>query len=130
MRYADYFLLNQRSASGLTFKVDVGRRRAGEDAVCFTGNKQWHQYIWFKGRNVQAHRIIYELAYGSVPDGYVIDHINRNPADNRPKNLRAVTKSANKKNTAPKVGTYRTILVSNPDGTTSRSYEYITKKGA
>lgn len=50
-----------------------------------------------KGRNIQAHRIAWALAYGRWPD-VEIDHINRNKADNRLINLREATPSENGRN--------------------------------
>lgn len=38
---------------------------------------------------------------GDIPDGCVIDHINRNPTDNRKENLRVATRSENGYNTGP-----------------------------
>ena len=38
------------------------------------------------------------LNFGAIPEGMVIDHINRNPSDNRIENLRVVTQSANLRN--------------------------------
>ena len=45
----------------------------------------------FKGRGVRAHRFSYELVFGRVPDGMVIDHLCRNRACVRPEHLEAVT---------------------------------------
>ena len=42
-----------------------------------------------------AHRVVWELTHGPIPDGMVIDHINRNPSDNRIENLRCVTQAVN-----------------------------------
>jgi hypothetical protein len=42
-----------------------------------------------------AHRIIWIIMVGSIPEGMGIDHINRNPYDNRLCNLRLATKSQN-----------------------------------
>jgi hypothetical protein len=33
------------------------------------------------------HRLVAELVYGSIPDGYHVHHINENPTDNRASNL-------------------------------------------
>lgn len=48
------------------------------------------------GEAYQAHRIVWKLLTGR--DASEIDHINRDKLDNRPKNLREVTRSANMKN--------------------------------
>lgn len=42
-----------------------------------------------------AHRIIWEMHYGPIPDGMVIDHINGDPWDNRLSNLRVATVQQN-----------------------------------
>jgi len=47
---------------------------------------------------VLAHRFVYEHFNGPIPDGLQIDHINRDKADNRISNLRAVTQLENMRN--------------------------------
>lgn len=47
--------------------------------------------------NTYAHRVAFALANGRWPVGE-IDHINRDKTDNRPSNLREVTKGQNQKN--------------------------------
>lgn len=42
-----------------------------------------------------AHRVIYEAARGPIPAGLEIDHVNGNKADNRARNLEAVTHAEN-----------------------------------
>jgi hypothetical protein len=44
---------------------------------------------------VGAHRVSYELAYGSIPDGMEIDHLCRNPSCVAPLHLEAVTHAEN-----------------------------------
>lgn len=48
----------------------------------------------------QAHRVIWELVYGAIEEGYVIDHIDGNPSNNSLSNLRLVTYSGNSRNRA------------------------------
>jgi hypothetical protein len=46
-------------------------------------------------RTVSAHRFAYELAYGAVPAGLVIDHLCRNRRSVNPGHLEAVTNREN-----------------------------------
>jgi len=44
-----------------------------------------------KNKTVYFHRYIWEQAYGAIPKGMVIDHINGNTLDNRIENLQCIT---------------------------------------
>lgn len=57
-------------------------------------------YLYVSGKGF-VHVLTYEAAHGSVPEGYVIDHINRIKTDNRLENLRAVPRGFNAANTDP-----------------------------
>lgn len=46
---------------------------------------------------VMEHRMIWEAVYGPIPDGYDIDHINRDHNDNRIENLRMLSHSEHAK---------------------------------
>lgn len=46
-----------------------------------------------KRDNYLAHRIVYKLVFGDEPE--TIDHVNLNPSDNRPENLRGASFSEN-----------------------------------
>lgn len=52
------------------------------------------------GKNRIAHRVIWEMIHGHIPSGMVVDHINRDPWDNRLCNLRLATHADNSKNKA------------------------------
>ncbi len=52
-------------------------------------------YVNCFGKMRKAHRIIWEMLHGPIPDGMLIDHINMNSADNRVENMRLATKSQN-----------------------------------
>ena len=53
------------------------------------------------GKTYRAHRIIWEMHNGPIPDEMVIDHINGDPFDNRLSNLRICTTAQNRMNNGP-----------------------------
>ncbi len=58
---------------------------------------QGYGHLIVRGREMPAHRFAYELAYGAVPDGHVIDHLCRVRHCVRPEHLEAVTHVENVK---------------------------------
>ena len=56
--------------------------------------------LGYKGEkyNLSYTRAVYTLAWGDIPDGFQVDHIDRNVRNNHPMNLRAVTASINCQN--------------------------------
>ena len=61
------------------------------------GHERPDGYRLFKhdGGRFYEHRVIWEMHNGPIPDGLVIDHIDRNPRNNSIENLRVVTQSQN-----------------------------------
>lgn len=51
-----------------------------------------------------AHRLVWNIHYGAIPEGMVVDHINGDKLDNRIENLRLATKSQNAQNSSKAKG--------------------------
>ena len=62
----------------------------------------YRRVCWDRGSlgrvRVLAHRLIWWLHYGDIPDGAIIDHIDGNPLNNVIDNLRITTPSGNGQN--------------------------------
>lgn len=63
------------------------------------GNHGYYQVATRRFGMKLAHRIIWELHNGPIPEGMVIDHIDRNRSNNQLSNLRLVDYSQNSANT-------------------------------
>jgi hypothetical protein len=94
------------SPSGLVYaRVDkVGRaaRRLGMLAGSLDPKGYWMVAQRVDGRYVRraAHRVVFELLRGPIPEGLEVDHINGERGDNRIENLRLASSSQNKHNAA------------------------------
>ena len=51
--------------------------------------------IRINNKNIQAHRWVWELVNGQIPEGFVIDHICRNRKCVLPEHLRMITQQEN-----------------------------------
>lgn len=61
--------------------------------------KKWGYVIGrFNQKTIRAHRVIWEIFNGEIPEGMQIDHINHIRHDNRVENLRLVSNQENCKN--------------------------------
>jgi hypothetical protein len=61
------------------------------------GTSGYSQFSCY-GKVWLAHRVIWEAFNGEIPDGFQINHIDGNKANNRIENLRAATKEENCQN--------------------------------
>lgn len=77
--------------------ISLYRGRKGEIVKTFKNNRGWY-HMAFKYERYQYHRIVWIYHYGDIPDGYVVDHIDCDPANNRIENLRLATISQNSHN--------------------------------
>ena len=71
-------------------------RYAGKEALCGV-NSHGYRHGQVAGKRVMAHRVVWAVANGAWPLGE-IDHINGDPLDNRPINLRDVSHCENQRN--------------------------------
>ena len=75
------------------------RRGRRKSLLAGTVNKKGYRSVCFPDKTyMYAHRIVWEIHFGAIPDGMDIDHINHDRDDNRIENLRLVTRQANLKN--------------------------------
>lgn len=59
--------------------------------------------VKYQRKVYMVHRVVYELHYGSIPDGLVIDHKDGDSCNNKIENLRAVDNKINARNVRKKV---------------------------
>lgn len=78
-------ILTRRFKGGHTRLVGVKNKHGG------------YTKVGFNGREYPAHRLIWWLVYGALPDRF-IDHVNGDKCDNRLANLRLATDAENKRN--------------------------------
>nr|DAF78407.1 MAG TPA: homing endonuclease [Caudoviricetes sp.] len=99
-------------------KSDCTRIKKGD--VAGTKRKNGYIYVNVDGKITAAHRIVWEMHNGTIPDGMYIDHINHIRDDNRIENLRLVTKIDNAWNMTKKKN--------NKSGVTGVSWDRRSKK--
>lgn len=97
-----YLKIDPFSPSGLRWikPVKPGRIKKGDVAGKQDKDGSWS--VRFRCQRYRIHRIIYYLHTGEDPIGFLIDHIDLNPANNKVENLRKATNSTNQANTLKK----------------------------
>lgn len=96
MSFSDYFYYDPSSPSCLRNKVS--RRSARVDMPQGTLGNRGYWQIRLLGERYVQHRIVWELFNGPIPEGKIIDHIDRNKSNNRIENLRLTDHSQNMTN--------------------------------
>lgn len=109
MNWHEYFTYDE-STGNLIWKsrtprngVAFNSRCAGKVAGCKSTAKKrvgarGPVMVLVNYHHTTAHRIIWEMHYGPVPEGLTIDHIDRDPHNNRLSNLRLATYEENNRN--------------------------------
>lgn len=93
--FQDYEISNWGNVRSNTLKS------GGKLLTCSINNKGYKYFQQFKnGKRINhlIHHLVAKLFLGERPDGLVIDHIDRNPLNNKVDNLRYITQSENCKN--------------------------------
>lgn len=95
-------------------KVTRGARAKKDEEAGNICKAYGYRVLQINGKNLRAHRIIWEMHNGKIPKGIEIDHINHDRLDNRLENLRLVTPSENRHN--------QTMRTDNTSGLTGVSW--------
>jgi hypothetical protein len=90
-------VLNYDPETGVFVWIKQASSNALIGSVAGTPHSEGYCHIQIDGAKILAHRLAWLYMTGAFPPND-IDHIDRNPANNRFANLRAVTKSENQHN--------------------------------
>lgn len=72
-----------------TSSTGSGPNQPGKLAGCNSSRGACgYSVLGLKGVTYSQHRIIWELHFGAIPEGYTVDHIDRNKRNNLIENLR------------------------------------------
>lgn len=111
---SDLFYYDTTSPSCLRNKKSRGPAKANQ--VAGTRHNEGYYAISIKGKLYKAHRLVWELHNGTIPEGMVIDHIDRNKANNTIENLRCVYRAENRRNTDAVSATGHKYIYPRPNG--------------
>ena len=102
------FEVDPSSPTGLRWKDNINDGITGRGKNLFAGKpagvkkeitgRATTLNVLIKGKAYVVSRIIWELTYGSIPEGYVIDHLDGNPLNNKIENLACKTRAGNMRN--------------------------------
>lgn len=76
-------------------KFEVGAEGCWEWVASLDGNGYGQINEGGRGRPLPAHRVVYEMVRGPIPEGLYVDHLCRNPRCVKPSHLEPVTHAEN-----------------------------------
>lgn len=80
----------------LQWRITQGKHKAGDLVGC--EEKNGYRRVHFHGKSYRVHALVMMFHGKRIPRHFVVDHINRDPRDNRLENLRAVPRLVNQQN--------------------------------
>src|SRR5687767_1153185 len=80
----------QYSGVGRILRPGTNRKGYRYLGLCRDAKRQWFE----------VHRLVALAFLGPCPDGYCVNHLNADPADNRPENLEYCTRAENSQHAA------------------------------
>ncbi len=97
MDWSKIFEYDLSAPTGLRWKVSTCTRvRVGDVAGCF--DSRGYAVVKVYKKRYYAHRIIYEIAVGKIPDRMYIDHFDGDRSNNAISNMRVVETRTNSQN--------------------------------
>lgn len=70
-------------------------RKSTGKPYSYGNHDKGYKVIYLKRKKLYVHRVLWVLTYGDIPDGYMVDHIDGDKANNELSNLRLATNSQN-----------------------------------
>lgn len=92
-------LKEMTSKKALKVKIIQASRSEGECWIWPNKpDKDGYGFMHYYGKQRRAHRLVYELLVGAIPEGLLLDHINCTRMCVKPSHLRTVTRKQNAEN--------------------------------
>ena len=113
LKLSEYFTLDCQSGI-LTWNKKVAKKIV-VGSVAGSARKDGYSYVTIFGEKYGIHQVVYAMTHGRWANE--IDHIDGNPSNNKPENLRECTRSQNNIN--------RSVQVNNTSG---RRGVYLSKR--
>lgn len=92
-----FFSLDEATGEIYWKNPRANRTKVGDRADNFVTNKGYRKLTIFR-KSFYAHIVVWLMLGNDLPDGCVIDHVDRVRSNNRPSNLRLTTSSGNSRN--------------------------------